>query len=89
MRQHRNPRKRLAKQPTTHNPPRRRPRIPGMHATFDRMVAENPRLARAVLEVLRIISTVDGPRAMALIEAVSAVVIHSPAILPGGRSEEP
>jgi hypothetical protein len=58
-----------------------------MHATFDRLVAQNPRLARAVLEALRILATVDGPRAMALIEAVSAIVIHSPASLPDGRPE--
>ena len=82
MSEHRNPRKKLPKSPSTSNPPRRPAREQRLHATFERLVRENPRLGHAVLEVLRIVATVDGPRAMELIEAVSAVVLHRPASLP-------
>jgi hypothetical protein len=98
MRKHRNPRPRLAKSPSTDNPgtsssrksnPRRpRPtRRQAMRATFARLVAQNPGLASAVLAVLEIVASVDRPRAMELIEAVSAVVLHSPKRARAGRPE--
>ena len=54
-----------------------------MRATFERLVLENPRLAYAVLEVLRIIASVNRKRAMELIEAMSAIAVHSPSREPG------
>jgi hypothetical protein len=58
-----------------------------MRATFDRLVSQNPRLATAVLAVLKRIASANRQHAMQLIEAVSAIVISSPARVPG--PEEP
>lgn len=58
-----------------------------MRATFARLVSQNPRLATAVLAVLKLIASANRQRAMQLIEAVSAVVVASPARVPG--PEEP
>ena len=76
---HRNPRPRVPKQPTPNNPPRRRrSRAQEVRAAFDRLVRENPRLARAVLSVLEIVASADRQRAIYLVEALSAVVVASP-----------
>ena len=82
MRKHRNPRQRLSKEPSTNNPPRRPTRQQAMRATFEQLVLENPRLAGAVLRALRVIAGADRRRAMLLIEAVSAVIVHSPKTAP-------
>ena len=58
-------------------------------ATFDRLVVQNPRLATAVLTVLKIIASVNRQRAMQLIEAVSTVVMVSPSKAPGAHGGSP
>jgi hypothetical protein len=82
MRNHRNPRQRLSKEPSTNNPPRRPTRQQAMRATFEQLVLENPGLASAVLRALRVIAGADRRRAMLLIEAVSAIVVRSPKTAP-------
>jgi hypothetical protein len=57
---------------------RRPTRHQAMRATFEQLVRENPPLASAVLGALRVIAGVDRRRAMLLIEAASAIVVHSP-----------
>lgn len=72
MREHRNPRKRLAKQPSTDNPPSIDRRE--LSAAFRALVRQNPRAASAVLDVLQIVANSNRRRAMQLVEAVSMVV---------------
>jgi hypothetical protein len=58
-------------------------------ATFDRLALQNPRLATAVLAVLKIIADVNRQRAMQLIEAVSTIVMVSPSKAPGADGSSP
>lgn len=90
------PRPGVPKHPSADNPPRRprsahapsaqgrRPtRQQALRATFARLAVENPRLASAVLAVLKLIAGANRSRAMQLVEAVSAIVLASPASAPG------
>ena len=92
MSEHRNPRARLAKPRPAANPHtaairRRRARRLALRATFARLAVENPRLAGAVLVALKIIAGANRRRAAQLVEAVSTIVVASPARAPG--SEQP
>ena len=60
----------------------------GAATAFERLVRENPQLASAVLRALGVIAGADRRQVMLLIEAVSAVVVHSPKTAPRGGSEE-
>lgn len=87
MSKHRNPRPRLPKHPSTHNPPRRPTCPPALSAVLERLARENPTLASAVLRALGVIAGADRRQAMLLIEAVSAIVLHSPKTAPDDGSE--
>ena len=65
---------------------RRRASRQALHATFERLAVENPRLASAVLRALQVIADADRPRALLLIEAVSAIVANSPKRAPGSEA---
>ena len=88
MSEHRNPQKRLPKPPSPHNPPRRPTRQEALRATFEHLALENPPLASAVLRALGVIAGADRRQVMLLIEALSAIVVHSPKTAPCGGSEE-
>jgi hypothetical protein len=52
-------------------------RMPVVHAEFERLAREKPRLVRAVLTALRLISR-DRRLAMELVETVATVVLYLP-----------
>ena len=68
---------------------RRLTREQDTRAMFDRLALQNPRLATAVLAVLKILAGANRQRAMQLIEAVSAIVMASPRKAPGASGERP
>ena len=74
----------------SHATAKRRPtRGQDTRATFDRLVLQNPRLATAVVAILKIIADANRQRAMQLIEAVSTIVMVSPSKAPGGSPRKP
>jgi hypothetical protein len=78
MRKHRNPRPRLPKQPSTHNPTQVRRE---MSAAFRALIRLNPQAASAVLDLVEMVANSNRQRLMRLLE-IASLLVHS---IRGGR----